>query len=173
MTTTETPERQQPALDADELSMLVGWLEYHRETLALKCAGLTDEQLRTASMPPSGLTLMGLMRHMSEVEQHWFGNVFGGEQGAPHYYTDEDPDGDFHPGPEDTFEEALATWRGEIAKARAHAEGHALDDLSTGTSRGGQHFNLRWIYTHMIEEYARHNGHADLLREGVDGTTGY
>ncbi|MGP9022095.1 DinB family protein [Streptomyces sp. BR1] len=172
MTTTQTPDRHEPALDAAELPMLVGWLDYHRETLALKCSGLTDEQLRTASMPPSTLTLMGLVRHMAEVEQHWFSNVFGGDNGKAHFYTDEDPDGDFHPGPADTMEVALATWQGEIDKARAHAAGHSLDTLSKGTARRGQHFNLRWIYTHMIEEYARHNGHADLLREGVDGTTG-
>ncbi|MFD9790153.1 DinB family protein [Streptomyces sp. NPDC059070] len=172
MTTTDMPERQEPALDADEATMLSGWLEYHRETLAAKCSGLTDEQLRTASVPPSTLCLMGLMRHMSEVEQHWFANVFGGNSDGPYYFTDEDPDGDFHPGPEATQAEALATWRGEVANSRAHAAGHGLDEMSKGTSRNGSHFSLRWIYTHMIEEYARHNGHADLLRQAVDGSTG-
>ncbi|MFJ8309739.1 MULTISPECIES: DinB family protein [unclassified Streptomyces] len=177
MTTSETPpaesaERSEPALDATERDMLDGWLEYHRETLAWKCSGLTDEQLKSAAVPSSALTLLGLLRHMAEVERWWFTTVFGGEADAPVYSTDEDPDRDFHFGPEDTYAEALATWRGEIAAARAHAASHELDELSAGTSRNGKHFTLRWIYTHMIEEYARHNGHADLIREAVDGSTG-
>ncbi|MGW2865821.1 DinB family protein [Streptomyces sp. NPDC001205] len=177
MTTPAVPsapstERTEPALDATERAMLDGWLEYHRETLAWKCSGLTDEQLKAAAVPTSELTLLGLLRHLSEVEHWWFDTVFGGEPDRAVYGTDEDPDRDFHFGPEDTYAEALATWRREVAAARARAAKHDLDDLSVGTARGGQHFTLRWIYTHMIEEYARHNGHADLIREAIDGSTG-
>ncbi|MEU3374038.1 DinB family protein [Streptomyces sp. NPDC006660] len=174
MTTSEVPsaQRAEPALDASERAMLDGWLDYHRQTLVEKCSGLTDDELKRTSVPTSELTLLGLLRHMAEVERWWFVTVFAGGTDEGVYGTDEDPDGDFHFGPDDTFAEALATWRAEVADARARAAGRGLDELSTGTARDGQHFNLRWVYTHMIEEYARHNGHADLLREAIDGATG-
>ncbi|MGW3957559.1 DinB family protein [Streptomyces sp. NPDC004752] len=167
-----TNDRREPALNADERTMLEGWLDYHRETLAVKCAGLTDAQLRTASVAPSDLSLMGLVRHMAEVERAWFRRVLVGEDSGPIYYTEEDRDGDFHLTEADTWEEAYATWQGEIETARRHAAGFGLDDLSQGVSRRPEPFTLRWIYTHMIEEYARHNGHADLIRERIDGATG-
>ncbi|MEU6811370.1 DinB family protein [Streptomyces sp. NPDC046831] len=168
-----TTQRREPALDADERTMLEGWLDYHRQTLAWKCEDLTDEQLRTASVEPSELTLMGLVRHMAEVERGWFRTVLAGEDAGPIYCTEEDRDGDFHPTGEDTWAEAYATWQAEIDAARRNAARFALDDLSKGRSRStDEPFSLRWIYTHMIEEYARHNGHADLLRERIDGATG-
>ena len=168
-----TIERSEPSTTADERTMLEGWLTYHRETLASKCEGLTDEQLRTTSVEPSTLSLMGLVRHMAEVERGWFRSVMADEQADPIYFTEEDPDGDFHTTEADTWAEAHATWRAEIEAANANAARFALDDLSVGKHRRtGEHFNLRWIYTHMIEEYARHNGHADLLRERIDGSTG-
>ena len=168
-----TMERPQPALNADERTMLEGWLEYHRETLAWKCEGLNDAQLRTASVEPSELSLMGLVRHMAEVERAWFRRVLVGDDVGPIYYSDEDRDGEFHLTDADTWEEAYATWQGEITIARRNAAGFALDDRSKSRSRfSDEHISLRWIYTHMIEEYARHNGHADLLRERVDGVTG-
>ncbi|MFH0517815.1 DinB family protein [Streptomyces sp. M41] len=168
-----TIERHEPATTADERTMLEGWLDYHRQTLALKCEGLTDAQLRTASVEPSGLTLMGLVRHMAEVERGWFRQVLMGEDPGAIYYSEEDPDGEFHVTEADTWEEARNTWQTEIAIARRNAAGFAMDDLSKGRSRrSGEYFNLRWIYTHMIEEYARHNGHADLVRERIDGATG-
>ncbi|MCX5241408.1 DinB family protein [Streptomyces prunicolor] len=168
-----TIERSEPATTADERTMLEGWLKYHRDTLAWKCEGLTDEQLRTASVEPSTLSLMGLVRHMAEVERGWFRFVMADERVDPIYYTDADPDGEFHLTEADTWAEAYATWQGEIEAATAHAARFALDDVSVGKHRRtGERFNLRWIYTHMIEEYARHNGHADLLRERIDGNTG-
>ncbi|MGI5373839.1 DinB family protein [Streptomyces sp. CA-251387] len=170
--TTDT-ERHEPATTADERTMLEGWLDYHRQTLAWKCEGLTDAQLRTASVEPSELSLMGLVRHMAEVERGWFRKVLAAEDAGPIYYTDEDPDGEFHLSESDTWEEAYATWQSEIEVARRNAARFGLDDLSEGKHRRtGEQFNLRWIYTHMIEEYARHNGHADLIRERVDGATG-
>ncbi|MFC4466809.1 DinB family protein [Streptomyces xiangluensis] len=168
-----TTERREPATTADERTMLEGWLDYHRQTLAWKCEGLTDAQLRTASAEPSELTLMGLVRHMAEVERSWFRRVLAAEDAAPIYFTEEDRDGDFHLSETDTWEEAYATWQAEIESARRNAARFGLDDISEGKHlRTGQRFNLRWIYTHMIEEYARHNGHADLLRERIDGAIG-
>ncbi|MFF9133586.1 DinB family protein [Streptomyces sp. NPDC014806] len=169
-----TTERRMPAVDADERTMLESWLEFHRRTLALKCEGLTDAQLRTASVAPSDLSLMGLVRHMAEVERSWFRRVLAGDGAEPIWYSEEDPDGDFHVGEADTWQEAYATWQAEIDAARRHAAAFALDDMSKGAGRvvGGRAVSLRWIYTHMIEEYARHNGHADLIRESIDGATG-
>lgn len=168
-----TIERTEPAVDADERTMLEGFLDYHRSTLARKCEGLTDEQLRTASVPPSELSLMGLVRHMSEVERSWFRRVLADEDAGPLYYSEADRDGDFHMTEADTWQEAHATWQAEMEAARRHAAGFALDDPSRGRSRfSDDPPSLRWIYTHMIEEYARHNGHADLIRERLDGATG-
>ncbi|GGJ55570.1 DinB family protein [Streptomyces brasiliensis] len=168
-----TTERTEPAQNASERAMLEGWLDYHRQTLAWKCEGLTDEQLRTAPVEPSELSLMGLVRHMAEVERSWFRKVLAGDDRGPIYFTDADQDGDFHATEADTWQEAYATWQTEIEAARRHAADFALDDLSLGKGRFTQEpFNLRWIYTHMIEEYARHNGHADLIRERIDGATG-
>lgn len=168
-----TTERSEPANTADERTMLEGWLDYHRRTLAWKCAGLTDDQLRTASVPPSELSLMGLVRHMAEVERSWFRRVLADEDAGPLYFSEADPDGEFRLTDADTWQEAYGTWQAEIDAARRNAAGFALDDLSRGRGRRtGEPFSLRWIYTHMIEEYARHNGHADLLRERVDGATG-
>ncbi|MEU1179129.1 DinB family protein [Streptomyces sp. NPDC005820] len=168
-----TNQRTEPAQNADERAMLEGWLDYHRQTLEWKCEGLTDAQLRTAAVPPSELSLLGLVRHMADVERGWFRKVLVGEDVDPIHYSEADPDGEFHLTEDDTWQAAYATWQAEIAEARRCAAGFALDDLSRGTSRHTKEpFNLRWIYTHMIEEYARHNGHADLLRERIDGATG-
>ncbi len=149
-----------------------GWLDFYRATLALKCAGLTEEQLRTASVPPSALTLLGLVQHMAEVERNWFRRVLAGEDAPPIYPAAEGAeghDGGFELSDEITFDTARATWEAEIAAARTTCAVKELGD--TGSFRGGE-FSLRWIYTHMIAEYARHNGHADLIRERVDGATG-
>ncbi|MER5450670.1 DinB family protein [Streptomyces sp. NPDC002766] len=168
-----TTERREPPTTADERTMLEGWLEYHRQTLAWKCEGLTDAQLRTASVEPSTLSLMGLVRHMADVERGWFRRVLADEDAGPIHFTDEDPDGEFHLTEADTWAQARDAWQAEIEVARRVAADFGLDDLSKGRHRRtGEQFNLRWIYTHMIEEYARHNGHADLLRERIDGATG-
>jgi hypothetical protein len=169
-----TPERSEPAPDASERDMLEGWLDYHRQTLAMKCAGLEERQLKELSLPPSELSLLGLVRHMAEVESGWFRNRVAAEKADPLYYSEADEDGDFHFGAADTWAEAYATWQAEIAHAREVAAPRGLDDLCEGPPdrATGRRFNLRWIYTHMIEEYARHNGHADLLRERIDGSTG-
>ena len=169
MTTTERPT---PPMNADERATLAGWLDFYRATLAVKCEGLTDEQLRTAAAPPSTLTLQGLVQHLAEVERNWFRRVLTGDDAPPIYDPSADPnglDGGFDLADEVTFETARATWEAEIATARANCEGHDLD--RTSRLHGGE-VSLRWIYNHMIAEYARHAGHADLLRERIDGTTG-
>ncbi|WP_043732872.1 DinB family protein [Streptomyces zinciresistens] len=168
-----TTERREPSTTADERTMLEGWLDYHRQTLAVKCEGLSETQLRTASVPPSELSLTGLVRHMADVERGWFRRVMAAEDAAPLHYTREDPDGEFHLGEDDTWARAHATWQAEIGAARTVAARFGLDDVSEAAhARTGEWYSLRWIYTHMIEEYARHNGHADLLRECLDGSTG-
>jgi uncharacterized damage-inducible protein DinB len=168
-----TTERRMPATTADERTMLEGWLEFHRQTLAWKCEGLTDEQLRSPAVEPSDLSLLGLVRHMADVERSWFRRVLTDEAVAPLYWSDEDPDGEFRLTEADTYQEAYAAWQAEIETARSNAARFGLDDLSEGKHRRtGERFNLRWLYTHMIEEYARHNGHADLIRERIDGSTG-
>ncbi len=166
-----TVERIDPPLVAQEREMLDAWLDYHRATLAVKCEGLTDDQLRARAVPPSSLSLLGLVRHMGEVERSWFRRVLGGEQAPPRYYSDENPDGDFDDVAGAGVAEAFGYWRDECAHARERVAAAPSLDV-TGTGRRGERYSLRWIMVHMIEEYARHNGHADLLRERIDGTVG-
>jgi uncharacterized damage-inducible protein DinB len=166
-----TVERIDPPLVAQERGMLDAWLDYHRATLAVKCEGLTDDQLRARAVPPSSLSLLGLVRHMGEVERSWFRSVLGGEQAPPRYYSDENPDGDFDDVAGAGVAEAFGYWRDECAHARERVAAAPSLDV-TGTGRSGDRYSLRWIMVHMIEEYARHNGHADLLRERIDGAVG-
>ncbi len=161
-----------PPLNADERTTLESWLEFQRATLAMKCEGLDDEQACAASVPPSAFTLTGLVQHMAEVERNWFRRVLAGEQAPPIYDPRADPDGPdggFELAEDATLGDALGTWRTEIARAREHCARRALSD--TGRFMD-QDVSLRWVYVPMIEEYARHNGHADLVRERVDGATG-
>ena len=150
--------------------MLDAWLDFHRDTLALKCDGLTGAQLRQRAVPPSGLSLLGLVRHMAEVERQWFTMVLGGERIPFHYITDDNPDGEFDDLDGADVAEAFETWRSECADARERVG--AVPSLDVTVIQDGREFSLRWIMIHMIEEYARHNGHADLLRERIDGTVG-
>ena len=165
-------DRPMPPLNAGERTTLESWLDFQRATLAMKCAGLDDEQAAAASVPPSPFTLTGLVQRMAEVERSWFRRVLAGEQAAPIYGPQADPDapdGGFELAAGATLRAALATWRAEIDRARKLCADRALTD--TGRFMA-QDVSLRWIYVHMIEEYARHNGHADLLRERIDGSTG-
>jgi len=167
-----TIERPVPPLNADERTTLESWLDFHRATLAMKCEGLGDEQAAVTSVPPSGLTLTGLVQHMAEVERNWFRRVLAGEQAPPIYDPQagqSGPDGGFELAKGATLRDALATWREEIARTREQCADRALADTGRFME---QDVSLRWIYVHMIEEYARHSGHADLLRERIDGTTG-
>ncbi|KAB1909649.1 DinB family protein [Micromonospora sp. AMSO31t] len=169
----EIDRRTEPYV-GDERAMLEGWLDYHRDTLLHKCAGLTAEQLRTASVEPSTLTLLGLVRHMADVERWWFRIRAAGEDIPGLYDGDEDPDADLNAVADADPAEAFATLRAEVEAARKAAAGLSLDHTFRRPRRDGtaDDMNLRWVYVHMIEEYARHNGHADLLRERIDGVTG-
>ena len=167
-------ERAEPGLRAGERDMLTGWLDYHRATLLWKCEGLTDEQLRERSVPPSGLCLLGLVRHLTECERGWFRQVLLGEDVPGLYWTPENPDGDFNDTGSADGATVLRTWEQACDAAREAVA--SVDDLDAPSKKAdgqtGEPFSLRWILTHMIEEYARHNGHADLLRERIDGATG-
>jgi uncharacterized damage-inducible protein DinB len=164
------PRRTEPAFVADERTMLEAWLEFHRVTLLLKCEGL-DNAARTARpIPTSKLSLHGLVRHMAEVELNWFRRVLLKEPLTPPIWSDpEVEDSELVPLDKADWEADLATWQAECDRSRAAAARHELDD--TGIRRG-QPCALRWIYVHMIEEYARHNGHADIIRELIDGAVG-
>lgn len=164
-------ERAEPPLVSGERESLEAWLEYHRATLLFKCQGLTGEQLAQRSVSPSSLSLLGLVRHMAEVERWWFRRWLAREPGTdPLFWTGEHPDGDFDLAEASGAEADFAAFARECELARKAAAGRSLDDTFTG--RRGNEIDLRWVYTHMIEEYARHNGHADLLRERIDGATG-
>jgi uncharacterized damage-inducible protein DinB len=163
-----------PPYEADERVMLDAWLEYHRATLLVKCAGLSEAQLRERAVPPSSLSLLGLVRHMAEVERSWFRKVLAGEE-APYYFiTEDDEDADFNAVDDASVSEAFDTWRAACDFARAAvADAPSLDVLGKRPRGNGALVSLRWILVHMLEEYARHNGHADLLRERIDGSVGY
>jgi uncharacterized damage-inducible protein DinB len=155
----------------DERSTLLAFLEWQRETLARKCAGLEPNQLRIRSAEPSTLSLLGLVRHMADVERGWFRRTLAGEDIADRYSSDADPDGDFDNIEAADADEAFASWHEECGRADEIISRRALE--ATGHHRTGREVSMRWILNHMIEEYSRHNGHADLLRERIDGATGY
>jgi hypothetical protein len=162
-----TTDRVDPPLGGDERTMLIAWLDYHRATLELKCDGLSDDQLRRRAVPASNLSLLGLVRHLGSAEYLWFRFWLAGEA------ADNPHDGDI------AFEihdadvaDTFAFWRGECAHAQeVLAKFGSLDDVGAGQKRGAG-ISVRYTLVHMIEEYARHNGHADLIREALDGTTG-
>jgi hypothetical protein len=160
-----------PPLIGDEREMLRAFLDYHRATLAMKCDGLGDEDLRRRSMPPSTLTLLGLVRHLAEVERTWFRRVIGGED-VPLVYSAE---GDYqvaYDAAGATRAEAFAVWEAEVEHSRRIEREAASLDVIAHNARWGEDVSLRLVMLHLIHEYARHNGHADLLREGVDGVVG-
>lgn len=169
---TSALERLEPPQTGDERATLTGFLDYYRATLAVKCAELTPEQLATRSVPPATMSLLGLVRHMGDVERGWF-RRFAGEQTTPRYFSDADPDGDFDNAVGDaaTVIDAFTFWQAEIDHAREIVAAADLDATFIHP-RDGRTLSLRWILVHMIEEYARHCGHADLLRETIDGATG-
>jgi hypothetical protein len=165
-------DRADIPLMAGERESLEAWLEMYRATLPLKVGGLTPAQLCTASVPPSNLTLVGLVRHMTEVEQYWFGTVVSAET-LPSLYCEDDHDGDFTLIDPAHALADLVRYDEELATSRARAARVPDLDCALPGTRRGQPVHLRWVYVHMIEEYARHLGHADLLREATDGVTGY
>ncbi len=151
--------------------MLDGWLEFRRMTLLLKCEDLDEEARKRRPVKTSRLSLHGLVRHMAEVERNWFRRVLLKDPDAPYIWFDPTvEDSELVPLDDADWAADLSAWKSECDASRRAAASHELDD--TGL-RHGQPCSLRWVYVHMIEEYARHNGHADLLRELVDGEVGW
>jgi len=166
----EDPRRQEPPFVSSEREMLEAWLEYHRITLLIKCEGLSDADRKRRPIATSKLSLHGLVRHMAEVERNWFRRVLTREPDAPYIWLDRDvEDSELVPLDDADGNADLAAWQAECQAGRGAAAMRELTD--TGIRRGNE-CSLRWIYNHMIEEYARHNGHADLIRELIDGSVG-
>ena len=167
------PRRAEPPMDGlSEREMLEAWLEFHRTTLLLKAEGVDDHARKERPVSSSSLSLHGLVRHMAEVERSWFRRVLRREPDAPYiWYDPEVEDSDIAPLDGADWVEDLKLWQAECEESRQAAASRDLED--TGVTRGGEACSLRWIYVHMIEEYARHNGHADLIRELVDGAVGW
>ena len=164
------PRRAEPPYVLAEREMYEGWLEFHRVTLLLKCEGLDDAGRKARPVPTSGLSLHGLVRHMAEVERNWFRRVLLREPDAPAiWYDPAVEDSELVPLDDADWATDVAVWQAECKNSRVSAAAHGLDD--TGLRRG-KPCSLRWIYAHMVEEYARHNGHADLIRELIDGSVG-
>lgn len=157
-----------------ERATLFDFLTGYRQTLELKCRDLDAEQMARRSVPPSNMSLLGLVRHMADVELYWFRRVLSGEDAPRHYRTEEDHDADFNGATADpaVVEDAWRAWRGEVANAERVAA--SFSDLGATVPQPGEDAQLavREILVHMIEEYARHCGHADLIRERIDGRVG-
>jgi uncharacterized damage-inducible protein DinB len=165
-----TESRKRPTYVQDERELLVEWLDFHRATLLVKCGGLTDEQRKARPVGTSLLSLHGLVRHLAECERNWFRRILDGESTLSRLWPEAVADGGpFVPLGGADWEGDLAVWKAECEASRRAAESHHLDD--TGTWREKK-VSLRSIYLHMIQEYARHNGHADLIRELLDGVVG-
>jgi uncharacterized damage-inducible protein DinB len=170
-----TDPRADPPPRGGERATLVGFLRWQRDTLELKCSGLDTADLARRSVEPSTMSLLGLVRHMADVERGWFRGIMAGQDVPPHFSSDTDRDGDFDgavPDPE-VVAEAFSVWRAEVAFAdRLVAEAPSLDVTGKIPDAWRGAMSLRWVLVHVVEEYARHNGHADLLRERIDGRVG-
>ena len=162
--------RTEPPETAGERATLDGFLDWQRQTLLWKCAGLSPEQLRARPLPSTNLSLIGLVRHLAAVERSWFRQDVDGQDVPSLHYTDAEPDLDIDPPADTDTHTDLATWTAEVASCRAAVRDRDLDD--TFLNPRGKPMTVRWVYVHMIEEYARHNGHADLIRQAIDGATG-
>ncbi|MFJ2109298.1 DinB family protein [Streptomyces microflavus] len=160
-----------PPSFGSERETLRAFLDYHRATLAMKCEGLTDEQLREKSMEPSALSLLALVRHMAEVERAWFRRAF--EDGdAPMVWSEKVDFQAAYDASASTRAEAFTAWEAEVETSRRIEREAGSLDLAGYQPRWGEEVSLRMVMVHVLLEYGRHNGHADLLREGVDGTVG-
>lgn len=169
----EDDPRDTSSSSTGERAVLVEYLGHYRKTLEMKCDGLDAEQLALRSVPPSTLSLLGLIRHMAKVEHSWFRRVMGHDLALPRlYWSAEDRDIDFNEAVGDpaVVEDAWASWRREVAYAEEYVA--AAESLDVKGKHDDGEIELREVVVHMIEEYARHCGHADLLRECIDGRTG-
>ncbi|HET6294708.1 MAG TPA: DinB family protein [Kribbella sp.] len=163
-------ERAVPNRLAHEREALTQQLDFHRATLLRKLEGLDGEQLRRP-MTASGLSLLGLVKHLAETEHGWFLRIYGGLPEPDLFSTDGDPDADFRVGPDETADALVGQYLLTCERARAVVAAGGLDDVVRTPS--GAEANLRAILVHMVQETARHNGHADIIREAIDGTTGH
>ncbi len=163
--------RPEPPPRGDERATLLGFLDFLRATIEFKLEGLEDEQVRRPSVPPSTMTLLGLVKHLTAVERHWFQYVFLGDD-VPPSWNREDPDADWRIEPHETTAGILDAYRAQAEISSGIAREHDLDEPQRRTLHHHDVVRLRWILTHMIEETGRHAGHADLLREAIDGRTG-
>ena len=152
-----------------ERAVLVEYLEHYRATLELKCEGLTPEQLGTRSVPPSRMSLLGMVRHFARVEQSWFRRILEGQHDLERHFQDEDGGFELGEPTQELVDASFALLREEVDHAREVLE---VLDLDTIVDVHGEGAEVRDLIVHMIEEYARHCGHADLLRECIDGRTG-
>jgi uncharacterized damage-inducible protein DinB len=171
----EKDPRPEPPTRGAELDTLAGFLRWQRGTLELKCSGLDAAALARRSVEPSMMSLLGLLRHMADVERRWFRRVLAGQDATRRFSSRDDPDGAFEGARPDpaVVEEAWQAWRSEVAFAEEFtAVAGSLDMVGQVPDAWRGPVSLRWVLTHMIEEYARHNGHADLLRERIDGAVG-
>jgi uncharacterized damage-inducible protein DinB len=165
-------ERTEPGLILSERQALEAWLDFHRGTLLHKCAGLTAGQLKERPVPPSPLSLLGLVRHMTEVERWWF-RMHAATTDLPFPYDPDQTGQDFEALDDADAAANIEAFQQEIQHARAAVAAKQLDDVVPSRGHHPERArDIRWIYLHMIEEYARHNGHADLIRERIDGRTG-
>jgi Protein of unknown function (DUF664) len=162
-------ERFELAADSDEREILVGFLEFERRALVRKCEGLTEEQLRSRPVPSSNISLIGLVRHLATVERWYFRAVIAGD--VPGSLFDHDSNEAFNAVDTAKRNETFALWAAEVETARGIVAGRELDSVGT-VPPTGQRVSLRWVVTHMIDEYARHLGHADIIREAIDGRIG-
>jgi uncharacterized damage-inducible protein DinB len=169
-----TTPRADPDLDAEELTVLGQYLDFHRATLVMKCARLDEADLKRRAVPTSNLTLLGLVRHLTDVEYGWFCEWLDGQPEKSVYFTDEDPNGDFDNLDTHSVADIWTAFQAQVEESRrilgTFTDGGEPARGTPGRSRRPR--NVRWILVHMVEEYARHNGHADLLREAIDGETG-
>jgi hypothetical protein len=163
--------RPEPPMTGDERTMLAVWLDYQRSTLLWKCELLDGEALVRRGIASSSLSLLGLVRHMTYVEWHWFDHVFAGSPSPPPISMEDDPDADFNDLQSAAAMADVELFMRQCETSRAIVDG--APDLETAAAAAGDRpTSLRWIMIHMIEEYARHNVHADLLREQIDGSVG-
>jgi uncharacterized damage-inducible protein DinB len=162
--------RSDPTPQGDELDVLSGFLDFLREAILIKATGVDDDDLRHP-MTPTGVSLLGIVKHLAYVERWWFARTFGGLD-VTFPFTDDDPDADWRIEPDDRTEVILDLYRTEIDRSRAIAAASRPDDPSAKSGRHGGPYSLRWVMVHMIEETGRHAGHADILREQIDDVTG-
>ncbi len=166
--------RSEPPLSGTERETLTGFIQFFRDALEWKCSGLDDAQLQAMPISGSTMSLLGLLRHLTEVERQWANNVIAGQDLAPLYFTDAHPDGDFEDLSSTPTAEVFAAWKRQQKESdRILGDIASLDELRVRQRRSGEEtVSVRWILVHLVEEYARHVGHADFLRELIDGVTG-